>query len=155
MIQPGKYEAKIADYGVRETAAGQPYIVVYFDIEGQGQVRWQGHMTEKTMEKTFEALSTMGMTSSDISILANGPLSNALNMSQKVQVTVFHEADMKDASKKYAKVKWINPIGGAKFDAQVAAQAKDKLASLNGKWAEMRALKGIKAQQSAEKDLGF
>lgn len=130
MVQPGKYEASPADWGSAETKSGKPYVYAYFNVDG-GSVKWTGYLTPAAIEKTMEQLTFMGCR--DFVAIADGVMGGALDPNKKVKITVDHEVDDKDASKKYAKVKWVNPLGTTK-DAASIAQAKDTLAKYAGQF---------------------
>lgn len=158
-MQPGKYLAKVSDYGVKETKNGNPYIEVWFDVEGQGSVRWNGFLTEKTINKTMEQLAYCGL-KGDFSAIADGPIGGALDRDQAVNITVEIQKDKEGNPTKYTQVKWINRASQPKFDAVQTASAKGKLTQFSGAWAAKKAELGIKPKNVApemmkSKDVGF
>ena len=132
MIQPGKYEATVSTYGSGQLPTGTPYVFVTFNAQGES-VSWKGFLSEKAIEKTMEQLNYLNCR--DFVAIADGPPGNALDMNVKVRITVEHEVDKKDASKKYAVVKWINPLSSARVqDAGQIAQAKSTLEKFQGQF---------------------
>ena len=103
---------------------------------------WYGHFTEKTIEKTLDALLICGMRGNDPRVLAEGPAAHALNQSQEVSVTVEHEKD--DDGKIRAKVRWINRVGGAAFKKMAPQDVMRKLGDLRGMVHDRRKETGIK-----------
>jgi predicted small lipoprotein YifL len=150
MIQPGKYTAKVSDWGVKETKAGKPYVEVWFNIKGQGDIRWSGHLTEKTIERTLKSLAMCGLKGS-LELVADGPVGKALDMNVEVEIETELKPDVKDPSKKWPNVKWINTTRTAKFDAAVSASAKTKLSQYAGNWAKIKGELKI----NKNKDIGF
>lgn len=148
--QPGIYKAKISNYGITNTKAGDPQIAVLFDFENQEKVpcemTWFGTLKEgKGRDITLKALLTMGMRGNDIEALAGGLDSNTLNPENPVNITIDEEPDQ--AGKYHMRVKWINSVGGAAFrDKLTKDEAKVKLGALNlkGAMALIRAETGIK-----------
>lgn len=149
MVQAGKHVAKINDWIVEENAKGNPVVKVWFDVPGQGSVRWDGFLTDKTIDKTLEQLAFCGLTG-PLETLADGKNGGALDTTKELAITVEHKPDQKDPSKKWANVRWINLVGGAKFDASKVASAKDKLKAFSGKWAQVKQEQGVKPKQTLE-----
>lgn len=147
----GKYSAKVNDWGVKETKAGKPYVQVWFDVEGNGSVKWDGFMTEKTIEKTLKTLAMLGL-KGPLETLADGQLGGALDRTIEVEIDVELKPDQKDPNKKWPQVKWVNIPRAAKFDAAVSAQAKGKLAQFSGQWIKVKSEMGIKKPTT---DVGF
>lgn len=127
---PGYYSAKIVNYGVRPTKAGEPNIVIMFEVTADGapqRVGWRGSLKEGLgRDITLKALSVCGFVNyKQFHLLADGPKSNLLDMKKSVQVVVEHEKATDGTDKKFAKVRWINEEGGGKFkDAMDSANAK-------------------------------
>lgn len=153
MVQVGKHKAKISDYGVKETSTGKPYFEVWFDVEGQGSVSWRGFMTDATKEKTLKTLATCGLVG-DLLKVADGPIGGALKIDLELEIDVVQEKDKDGKLKKYTTVRWVNSPRAAKFDAALAAQAKNKLAQFSGDWAKVKSDLGVKASEP-KKDIGF
>ena len=150
IIKPGKYTAKIVDYGIGETKAGNPQAAVVFefkdDQERKWSLSWFGHFTEKTIEKTLDALLVCGLHGNDVGAIASGPEGGALDMSRDVSITVEHETD--DKGKTRAKVRWVNRVGGNSFKRMEQSQAVAKLGNLKGAVLARRQETGI--QDDAE-----
>ena len=143
MIEAGKYTAKVSDYGVKETKDKNPFVEVWFALEGKGDVKWAGFLTEKTVERTLKTLAILGL-KGPLETIADGPIGKALDMNVEVEIEVELKAGTKDPSKKFAQVKWVNALRGAKFDAAVTASVKNKLSKFAGNWAKVKGDMGVK-----------
>jgi len=157
MVEPGKYTAKVADWGFanKPDKDGNPIIEVHFDVEGQGSVRWSGFMNEKNINRTLESLLYMGFTSPDLSVLADGIPGGALNRETPVNIEVAFQQKKVDGKyvndTKYTQVKWINKAGGVKaLDPQAKAEVKTKLLNLNGLLAQKRQEFGVTTKKQVE-----
>jgi hypothetical protein len=146
-MDAGKFKAKISDYGLKETKEGKPYIAVWFAVEGSGDVSWNGYMSEKAIERTLKTLAICGL-KGPLEAIADGPLGRALDQTVEVEIEVELKPGLKDPTKKFPQVKWVNAVRGAKFDAAVSASAKAKLAQYSGNWAKIRGEMGIKREPS-------
>lgn len=134
-VTPGQYKAKISNYGITNTKAGDPQVAVLFDIQDQDgtprEMTWYGTFKEgKGRDITLRALLTMGMRSDDFEKLAEGITGNVLNAENPVNLSI--EDEPGQDGKTYAKIRWINPVGGSAFrDKMTKDQAKVKLGALN------------------------
>lgn len=66
MINPGKYTAKIKDYGIGSTKAGEPKAMILFTFKDQNgaekELTWSGSLKEgRAREITIDALLTCGL----------------------------------------------------------------------------------------------
>jgi hypothetical protein len=118
MIQPGKYKANIKTYAIRPVKtgahAGEPAPTIAF-IVGTDTVFWQGSFNEgKARTFALDALFHCGLTSiSSLRLLADGPEGGALDMTREVEIDVVHETGSN--GQVYARVSWVNPVGGSRF----------------------------------------
>lgn len=135
MIQPGKYIASVSDYGQATTSTGKDYVYCFFTTTTGEKVKWTGYLTENAIQRTMESLITAGC--KDLGALPEGQKSNAFDPNVSVSITVEHEADQKDPSKTYAKVRWINPLTKPK-DAATIAKGKSLLAQYQGQFEAAR-----------------
>lgn len=129
-IQPGKYVAKIVDYGIGTTKAGDPTIVVRFGW-GTSSLIWNGSLKEgKAQEITIKALLRMGLSDDDkIENLADGIDSKLLDMDRELEIDV--QMDTYEG-KTRPKIAWINEVGGGKFKhAMNKEEFKAKLGGMN------------------------
>jgi len=124
MIQPGKYEAKITDYGVKETKAGQPAVIIAFDVAGNS-VYWTGYFTERTMEQTKATLLMLGLKNGYLPGLALGLSGNALNATKSYSITVVHEADQD--GKMWPRVRWVNDPTASNIKSAVSVEKAKQL----------------------------
>ena len=143
-IEPGKYEARIVNYGIGQTKAGDPQVMVlleYLDKDGQShEITWYGHVkSPEAANITAKALLCCGMRGNEIGDLADGVESGVLDTETPVKITVELEPKQ-DGNGTYARVKWINRLGGQAFQGRLTkSDAKLKLAPLNLKGAMMMA----------------
>lgn len=121
MLQPGKYTGKVVDYYVHVTKADLPAPKILFAVtmpEGNVEtVGWQGSFKEgKAREIAMEGMITCGFKGA-LSDFAKGPVSGCLDTTLDLVIDVAHEQYLDDQgqTKTYARVNWINPIGGSKF----------------------------------------
>lgn len=146
-IKPGKYTARIVNYGIAETKAGDPVVKVLFEFEdeaGRRELTWTGFLTEKGAPITMKALLTCGLRGNDIAGLFEGVASGLLDAESPVQIDVDLEPGLKDKSKFYPTIKWVNRLGGASFGAALKPESKARLAGLRGAIMSARAETGIK-----------
>ncbi len=121
MIQAGSYKARatkalLAQVGANKTPAMQ--VVFQLTDEGphQGEtIRWDGWLTEKTQERTIEAIGYCGWTGDDLSVFAkDGAPMQGMDLND-VEIVVEVESYEKDGETKHAnKVAWVNRIGGGR-----------------------------------------
>lgn len=104
MIEKGTYTAKAVEWKLGVTGTGKEQIAVLFQLEDGSQITWYGYFTEKTTERTLDSLEYMGWDGVDIS----NPVGLDRN---EVRVVIDHEVSEQDG-KTYARVKWVNQMGG-------------------------------------------
>lgn len=145
---PGRYNAKIIEYATKATKSGDGVnILVKFGYEsasGSHTVMWHGTLgsSEKGLEITLKALGVMGFPADgDENDLARGSASGLLNLDKEVQIEVAHEAYTPEGgeTKFAAKVKWINPIGGAAFADALTREGMAQILMGNPALAAMKA----------------
>jgi hypothetical protein len=119
---------------------GTPQVVVAVEIlEGEESGRvltWFGYFTDKTADRTLEALRFLGFKGEDLTTLPSQPLD------QKVEIIVRHE-DYN--GKTQARIAWINRPGGGGFKLDKPMPANDLrmfAASLKGRLAKVPEVKG-------------
>lgn len=105
MIRPGTYMARAVFWNLLTAKNGTEYVDVSFSItvgEFKGeQIHWKGFFTDKTAERTFEALRAMGWGSDDPTDL-RGIDRNAVEIVTETEVY---------ENKERANVKWVNTPG--------------------------------------------
>jgi hypothetical protein len=136
-VPKGKYTAKPMDWRIaNSTKKGTPFAEVKFEFnEEDGSRRvlnWQGYLTDKTKERTLKTLIVMGFKDDDFGRFMKGAEGGALSK-ESVEIVVDHE---EVGEKTYARIRFVNPPGGAKF----AALASDPAAAIDIK-GDMAALK--------------
>lgn len=124
---PGYYMARISNYGIKKTRAGDPAPTIVFEVSVDGashRVFWQGTLKDGPgRDITMKALSVCGFTNvRAFPYLADGVASGLLDTKKEVQITIEHEKAIDDPEKVYPRVKWINDAGGGKFKDAISTQ---------------------------------
>jgi hypothetical protein len=126
MIPEGKYFAKgIAAQLTSSSEKGTPGVQVIVEIiEGEHageRLRWDGWLTEKTEQRTLESLRTLGWSTDML---------DDLQGIGATECSIIVEHEQGTDGKNYARVQWINKIGGAKLkeDQKMSASAAKQLA---------------------------
>lgn len=134
MIEDGIYGAIVTNWGITETQAGLPQVVVSFDVkakEGMKPMSWFGSLKEgKAREITIDALLTCGFSGDDVADIAKSVEGKALELGREVSVTVGTEADLEGKDRQ--RIRWVNPIGGGAFRNKIShGDAVSKLKGMN------------------------
>jgi hypothetical protein len=132
VIQPGTYQARAtgAEYGVTKNGTEQVGVsfVITSSPSGQydgAQLVWYGFFTEKTEDRTIEALITCGCTS--LATL-EGVTRN------EVQIVVNHEPHYQ-TGEPVPRIQWINKLGGIAMTTRMSSvEAKSFAAKMQGKF---------------------
>jgi len=107
MLAQGSYQAVAKEFVFGRAGNGTEQVVVSFEIasgESAGQrISWRGFFTEKTCERTLESLEYAGWDGVSLARLAG--------LGSKPCVIVVEHEDGQDG-KTYAKVQWVNSLGG-------------------------------------------
>lgn len=133
LLAVGKHKARVVNYGIGRVAKGEnqgmPFVQLQFAVEGSPEnVFYKGYFTEKTKGQTLEELSYLGVTVQNLAGIADGPDGHVIDPKLVVEITVVHE-EMKEnnppelllpgqepkAPKMFARVRYINPVGGRAF----------------------------------------
>lgn len=112
MILPGKYKAKVADYGVTVAQSGNPQVAITFtvftteDTSIGTSLQWWGSFHAGAKKFTLEALDVCGLRSPNhLGLLPKGKSSGALDCDRFVNVTIEHRE-----GKKFPEIRWIGPV---------------------------------------------
>lgn len=143
-MKTGRHSAKITDYSVSESQAGDPMLQVRFKFKGNDdgsdcEWNWYGSFKEgKAREITLKALVVMGFVGDEFEKLCDGPVSNCLDMNKEVSIETGNE---EYNGKTSYRINWVNePGGGAMRDAMDKGKAKIKFGGMNLK-AEMMSIR--------------
>jgi hypothetical protein len=115
MINAGTYKAKVQDYGIKRTKAGEPAPTIAFACMTEGgsveRVFWQGSFKQGTARDiALKALMLCGLDDpSKLANLALGKDGGALRLDKEVSVEVIHEPSP-STGKVYARVQWVNSL---------------------------------------------
>lgn len=160
-LVPGKYKAKIVDYGISESKAGLPIVNVRFGF-GDHTLNWIGSLNEgKARQITVENLMKMGMTDADsMADMADGPSSGVLNTEKELEIDV--QTETYDG-KTTLRIKWINELGFRNSMTKDTFKAKLAAMNMKGTFAlvkENNKAKGVSSQakktdQQVIDELGF
>lgn len=150
-LKPGKYKAKINEYGVTLTKAGQPQVRVQFSVENGESISWFGGLASEAQQAiTTKALFTMGANTSTIEKVELGKSGGALN-STKTYELVIEENEYQ--GKKSMRVKFINDPEKVSENAPKPAP-KGSLSALKGMAASLIARGEVTENKNAN-DAGF
>lgn len=146
-IIPGKYKAKISDYGISENKSGMPIVNVRFQF-GDHSLNWIGSLNEgKARQITVENLMKMGLVDGDkMADMADGPSSGVLNMDKELEIDV--QPDTYEG-KTTMRIKWINEMGFR--NSMTKEDFKAKLAAMNMKGSFALAKENQKLKGGAKK----
>lgn len=150
-IPDGKHPAKVIDYGIGETKAGDPQVMVRFKLTMDGsEINWYGSLKDgKPQEFTFTTLQkVLGMKGDDLLRLEGGSGSGTLDEEKTVELVIATEEWQGKTS---TKVKWVNDYGASKAKKSIDQAVSTKLKSLNASFKAYRKITGA----SGEEDLGF
>src|SRR6185436_7953269 len=116
VIEAGKYRARATDAKLGVAQTGSDTVAVAFELLDHpgNHITWYGYFTEKTVERTMEALRYCGWTGDDVSDLAGID-------ANEVELVIEHEEDQKGTMR--ARVKWVNRPGSSK--AQLKTEMND------------------------------
>ncbi len=122
----GTHAARAIAAKLGETSKGDPQVAVEFEIsdlpDGPRRLMWYGYFTEKTEDRTIEALRICGWTGTDFTDIQVGA-----DVSLVIEEEVYER-------KTRTKVKWVNRPGGiAMAKAMDAAKAAAFAARMKGK----------------------
>ncbi len=131
LVRPGKYKAKIVDYGIELTNAGKPQIVISFSFdcdENSHELKWYGSLNEgKARMITFETLLLCEFIGDDLAALADGvddSSSALLNLEKFYEVTIIKEEDGR------IRIRWVNECRPLRRISR--QEAEDKISELPG-----------------------
>lgn len=116
-ITEGKYKARAVGEVVLGNSAkkGTPFIECYFEIaEGEnkgGKVRWTSYFSEKTAERTIEALQIAGWEGEELSDFSDGGL-HGLDKNEVEIVVELEEYEVEGEKRTSPRVQWVNKLGG-------------------------------------------
>lgn len=149
MIQPGRYRGRPVSAVLGFTQGGKPQIAVEFDFTDPPGHRmvWYGYFTEKTWERSEDALRYCGWTGYDINDFAYGnPL--PVGFEKEVELVVEEELDMD--GKLRSKIAWVNRGDGiALKNVMTTAQAVDFAKEMKAKMMLRAKSSGAKPAASA------
>ncbi len=118
-VVPGRYQAQIVNWGVREVEKldGAPEAWVSFEFEDQAGVSqtitWKGLFKTTAGEdnkKTKKTLETCGMKSDNFILLMDETDSTTLDKATPLDITIVDNVSA-DGSKTYKNVEWVNAVG--------------------------------------------
>lgn len=131
MIPEGIYRAKTLTAALGETKSGKEQMAIDFGLvdgpsAGQRITWYGGFMSDKAVEYTVKALRACGWKGDDLSAVGE--------LAEEVEIVVQHE-DYEGQMR--AKVKYVNPLGGAARNAMAADKAKAFAARMKARIAQV------------------
>ena len=130
------HTAKLIDYGIGETLAGEPNVQLKFDVEGIGEMTYYGSLKGGAVPFTLDALLICGYKGKDCTDIIDGPDGGALALDTEVNVSIGEE---EYNGVKKQKIKFINAPGSAVRRADpVTAKAKLRALGLEAELAKQR-----------------
>jgi hypothetical protein len=159
MIAEGRYRAVAvpvdtdsgsvwAQFGLSKESKSQQVVVNFEILEGEAagqKIAWFGYFSDKTVDKTMEALRNCGWKSDDIMDCVTSPLE------QEVSLVVEHENDQK-TGKPRPRIRWVNRPGGGGLKLETPMDDKDLrmfAAKLKVKAKSIKPVDGAKPDRSA------
>lgn len=111
----GKFLAKITDYGVSDTKAGNPQVFVRFAFQTQDgqskELTWYGSFVGGAKDITLKALIACGMNPNTFGRMIefnNGPSSGLLDMNKPLEIDVQQEPHHSEPGKMVTRIAWVN-----------------------------------------------
>jgi hypothetical protein len=144
----GDFIGVVKDYGIGETKAGDPQVVITFTVDfgdaGQHDMNWYGTLKEgKGRDITLKALLAVGFHGEVAGLL--DPDGGAIAKGTQARLVIAEEA-RQDGNGTVHRIKWVNSMsgGGGGIKRADPSAARAKLAKLNieGDLAKLRAQTG-------------
>lgn len=115
ILDPGRYEGKIVDYGISKTSKGKKQAFIVFDINGK-TLTWYGGLDpipsepgkRAQLEFTIKTLLDCGLSTDTVETMAAGTSSNALPVGKEMALVVEDNVYEGETS---SRIKWINEKG--------------------------------------------
>lgn len=150
MIKPGKYLAKISDYGVVLNKNGAPQVKVVFALEVGSSFSWFGNLgSEKQQEFTTKNLLTLGAFPNNIDKVELGLSGAVLNTSKTFELVIEEKTYNGKTS---VQIKFINDPtkSNQKFIGATGA-----LGALKGQAVQIAATEGLAMKTEKTAGAGF
>ena len=149
MISAGQKIAKATAIRFVSSKAGSVGIEVGFQIGLEGRLSWTGWLTEKALEQTMKTLvEVLEFNGDEATVVVpdgdmrQGMMANqdCINRVKDVQLVVENETY---EGKTFAKIKWVNNVGGGQFAGCSPEIVKNQLSSIGFKAAFLSAKQGL------------
>jgi hypothetical protein len=129
---------------------GTPFIEFYFQVKGGesdgARVRWTSYFTDKTYERTVQALESCGWSGDDISVFADSGLHGLDKNDVEIVVENENYTDKNGEVKTSSRVAWINRLGYLNTEA---AMSEDAAAAFGAKMNDLIAAMRMKSPRKA------
>lgn len=153
-MKPGKYKAKVIDYGTVKNQKGEPQVKVTFDVktgDGSETFSYFGNVNNETSVKyTTKNLLTLGANQSNIDKVEFGKASGVLDLEKEFELVV---EEREYNNKKYTQIKFINDP--SQYKSQEYVPANGALGSLKGVAAALIATGEAPKNEPKKADAGF
>lgn len=155
-MNPGKYKAKILDYGVVEGTKGAQVKVV-FGLENAGNFSYFGGLGEKQLSFTTKNLMIMGATPNNIDKVEAGPSGGVLDQNKIFELVIENNSWN---GKTTQRIKYINDTTIERKGNQAFVKGGGLLSSLKNVAAQIAAEGGGNSAPAVKKpvdnvDVGF
>lgn len=115
ILDPGKYDGKIVDYGISKTSTGKKQAFIVFEIQGKN-LTWYGGLDavpnantgKAQLEYTVKTLLDCGLSSDTIEVMAAGQSSNAIPIGKEMTLVVEDNTYEGNVS---SRIKYVNELG--------------------------------------------
>jgi hypothetical protein len=109
-MQAGRYKARATAVALGMTSTGKEQVIVSFQALDTGEmISWYGYFSERTWERTVEALRICGWTGDDLTDFEGGNLAGI--DTHEVEIVVEDEPDMDGVPR--SRVRWVNMLRGS------------------------------------------
>lgn len=115
ILDPGRYDGKISDYGISKTSKGKKQAFIVFDINGKS-LTWYGGLDpvpsepgkRAQLEFTIKTLLDCGFSNDSVESMAAGKDSNALPLGKEMTLTIEDNLYNGETS---SRIQWVNEKG--------------------------------------------
>lgn len=125
MLAEGRHIARAQEWKLGISKNGTEQIAVLFETREGERIVWYGFFTERTVERTMDSMDYMGWDGVDV----GSPMGLGKN---EVELVVEHEQN--DEGKTFARVRWVNRLGGLSVSEELTggklANFKSRMAGL-------------------------
>jgi hypothetical protein len=155
--EAGTYIAKPIGGKFGQSEKGTAGVAIHFEITGDKnkgeRITWVGWLSDAARDRTIETLARLGYDESKPESYSSGIDFGAeyFTTGKDFELVVEMEPGQKDPEKTYAKVRWVNDLGGSKFTGLKPGGVNLGF-DLKGAMAQARSKLGIQKETSTEQE---